>query len=248
MTIRRAHIAGIVLLLLPACMSMPPKVYSTKDALRLPPDSASVSARGLADEDVRALFRFPNLRFLSFGIGVNDVDARITDAGLAILAERPWPMLRALQMHTNRHITDRGLETISQMEMPQLETLVLSANPCITDAGIRHIARMEQVTFLNLSQTPRLTDTGLGYLSGASQLTWLALNDCDRITDAGVAFLMGLPNLKTLHLAGCEKVSPIWAEKYPGKVHMKVYTYDGPGAAKHNAILADIKRMGKEPL
>jgi len=229
-------------------MSMPPKVHNMKDALRLPPETTSVSARGLADEDMRALFRFPNLRFLTFGIGAANVDAKITDEGLAILAERAWPALTGLQVRTNRHITDQGLETLSQMDMPMLEILVLSGNPCITDAGIWHIARMRQVTYLNLSLTPRLSDTGLEYLSEASQLTVLALDDCDRITDEGVAYLMDMPNLRTLYLGGCENVSPTWAEKYPEKVRMKLNPYTGYGADKRNARFEDIKRMGEEPL
>ena len=249
MKVRRTHVTILLLLSLPACMSTPPKVYTMKDALRLPPETTSVSARGLADENIRALFRFPNLRFLSFGIGANARDAKITDEGLAILAERGWPALRCLQVHTNKHITDEGLETLSHMDMPMLEILVLSKNPCITDAGIRHIARMGQVSNLNLSLTPRLTDTGLKYLSEASQLTWLSLRDCDRITDEGVSYLMGMPNLKTLYLAGCENVSPIWAEKYPEKVRsMKLNVYDGPGADKRNARIEDIKRMGADDI
>jgi len=242
------YLIVMLLSLLPACMSMPPKVHNMKDALRLPPETTSVSARGLADEDMRALFRFPNLRFLTFGIGAANVDAKITDEGLAILAERAWPALTGLQVRTNRHITDQGLETLSQMDMPMLEILVLSGNPCITDAGIWHIARMRQVTYLNLSLTPRLSDTGLEYLSEASQLTVLALDDCDRITDEGVAYLMDMPNLRTLYLGGCENVSPTWAEKYPEKVRMKLNPYTGYGADKRNARFEDIKRMGEEPL
>ncbi|MCF6286858.1 MAG: hypothetical protein L3K26_16965 [Candidatus Hydrogenedentes bacterium] len=238
------YVAVLSLLFLPACQSMPSRVRDERDALRLPPDTRSVSARDLADEDMRALFRFRNLDFLTFLSGWANTEAQLTDHGLAILAERDWPALRCLQIGYNKNITDQGLKTLAGMDMPSLEILILVANPYITDEGIRHISGMRQVTDLNLSISPRLTDKGLKYLSEASQLRWLALDECDGITDEGVSYLMGMPNLKTLYLAGCKQVSPTWGEKYPDKIYIKVYTYDGPGADENRARIEEIKRMG----
>ena len=244
MKVGRLHIAALFLLLLPACTSMPSKVYSSKDALRLSPDTRSVAARGLPDEDMRALFRFRELEYLSFGIGRLSTDARITDRGLEILAERDWPALKCLQIHTNMNITDKGLETLADMNLPVLEILVLDSNPYITDEGIKHVAGMRQVTNLNLSLCPRITDKGLKYLSEAPQITWLSLDECDGITDEGVSYLMEMPNLRFVGLGGCKQVSRNWEELYPGRVSMKLYPYTGAGAEEERALKDKIRQLG----
>jgi len=244
MKVGRIHISALFLLLVPACTSMPPKVYNAKDALRLSPDSTGISARGLADEDMRSLFRFPEVEFLSFGIGTLDTDAKISDRGLVILAEESWPALRCLQLDMNWNITDRGIEALARADMPVLQILVLAENPNITDEGLKHLASMRQVTNLNLSLLPRITDRGLKYLSEAPQITWLALDECDGITDEGVSYLMEMPNLRFVHLGGCKQVLRNWEELYPGKVSMKLYPYTGAGAEEERALKDKIRRLG----
>lgn len=227
---------------------MPTKVYSAEDALRLSPETTGINARGLADEDMRSLFRFPNVEFLSFGIGALELDAKIGDRGLEILAERPWPALRCLQLDMNWNITDRGLEALARADMPALEILVLDSNPNITDEGLRHLSTMRQVTNLNLSLLPRITDKGLKYLSEAPQITWLSLDECDGITDEGVAYLMEMPNLRFVHLGGCKQVLRKWDEEYPTRVSMKVYPYTGAGAEELRALEDKVRRLGAEKL
>ena len=244
MKLKWKYLALLIFLLLPACTSMPTRVNNAKDALRLPPDTRDISARGLADEDMRSLFRFPEVEFLSFGIGILNTDAKISDRGLEILAEQSWPALRCLQLDMNWNITDRGIEALAGADMPLLQILVLAENPNITDEGLKHLAGMGRVTNLNLSLLPRITDRGLKYLSESPSITWLALDECDGITDEGVSYLMEMPNLRFVQLGGCKQVLRNWDELYPGKVSKKLYPYTGAGAEEERALKDKIRRLG----
>ena len=112
-----ARFVGLILLLIASgCGKWPPSVETRDDIRRLPASEPSICARGLADQDIPALARFRNLRFLDFSGGNAVKEAKITDAGLAELAKLDLPHLETLQLGWCNNITDAGLIHVGQMQ------------------------------------------------------------------------------------------------------------------------------------
>src|SRR6267143_4004891 len=76
----------ILLLAMAGCGKWPPIVNTKRDIERLPESERSIRARGLADSDIPSLARLRELRTLDFAGGNAVEPAKITDGGLAELA------------------------------------------------------------------------------------------------------------------------------------------------------------------
>jgi hypothetical protein len=159
----------------------PPIVNTKRDIERLPPSQRSIRARFLSDSDIPSLARLRELRTLDFSGGNAVGPAKITDDGLAELAN---------------------------LDLPQLETLTLGWCDEITDAGLAHIARMQTITWLGLPSCPKITDAGLRELINAKNLTGLDLRGCPNITDDGIQQLAAKKNWERIDLGGCPKITP----------------------------------------
>jgi len=172
----------ILLLAVPGCGShFPPIVNTKRDIERLPVSQRSIRARGLADGDIPSLGRLRELRTLDFSGGNAIEPAKITDEGLAELAN---------------------------LDLPDLETLTLGWCDDITDAGLAHIGRMQTITWLGLTSCPKVTDAGLRELLNAKNLTGLDLRACPNITDNGIQQLATKKNWERILLGGCPKITP----------------------------------------
>jgi len=171
----------IFILAVPGCGKWPPVVNTKRDIERLPASQRSIRARGLADGDIPSLGRLRELRTLDFSGGDAVKPAKITDEGLAELAN---------------------------LDLPDLETLTLGWCDEITDAGLAHIGRMQTITWLGLTSCPKLTDSGLRELLNAKNLTGLDLRGCPNITDDGIQQLAAKKNWECIELGGCPKVTP----------------------------------------
>lgn len=136
-----------------------------------------------------------------------DLSDRITDAGLAHLAE--LVRLRKLDLST-QSISDKGLLNLAKLDA--LEELVLASESAylseemkksppgskITGSGLAALAGATKLTRLDLRAVSGLTDAGLRGLVEMTQLKSLVLPP--QITDAGLAHLVGLTNLIELKL------------------------------------------------
>jgi hypothetical protein len=177
---QKGVVGGCLLLLFAGCGRWPPIVETKRDIAELSQLEKSIRARGLADDDLAQLTRFQDLATLDFSGGHAVKPAKITDAGLARLAE---------------------------LKLPKLDMLNLGYCTNITDAGLAHVGRMENITWLSLMACPQITDAGLKHLLPAQQLTSLDLRGCGGITDAGLAILASKTNWQSIMLGGCTNVS-----------------------------------------
>jgi hypothetical protein len=169
-----------VSLFLCGCGSWPPIVDSRRDITRLSSTEPSVRARGLPDTDIPALGDLRELRILDFSGGNAVMPARITDEGLARLAE---------------------------LDLPKLQILTLGYCANITDSGLVHLQRMYTVTYLSFMGCPQVTDRGLQHVLPMKSLTGLDLRGCPGITDRGLEILATKTNWQTIHLGGCSNVT-----------------------------------------
>ena len=120
--------------------------------------------RTTTDDDVKKLPAIP----FSFGLDVRT--SKITDQGLALLADCP---------------------NLSRLDLVYVKE--------ITDAGLAHLVRCKNLRYLNLNLNDRLTDIGLTNLSGCKKLAALCLLELS-ITDLGLKEFEKLPDLEYLEL------------------------------------------------
>jgi len=121
--------------------------------------------------------------------------------------------LRILSFHEGVcRITDAGLAHIA--EMPKLELLLLAVTGPVTDDGIRYLAKMPSLRKLGID-SPLVTDRGLEYLGQIKTLEHLDLpQDQHGITDAGLTHLGQLPNLRYLRIARIHWNDPAMNTEY----------------------------------
>lgn len=155
----------------------------------------TITKGDFADEDLRHLRAFPQLRKLLIN-GEN-----ITDAGLEILAG--LDQLAELTMFPRTRITDAGMAHLAKL--PRLQ--VLSLDWCsITDDGIRHLRGFSNLRALILisalphtSAFSRITDKSCEYIRELTALERLGIINGD-LSSAGLEHLAGLTNLTFLNL------------------------------------------------
>jgi hypothetical protein len=120
-----------------------------------------VSDQGL--QRAREFNRFSKLQFADFR------ESSLTDAGIKQLSS--WTNLSTLGLYGCNRITDAGLAQLA--EMPALESIVFisegNATTTITDAGLVHVGKMNHLNGLFILGLP-ITDTGLDYLKGIDDL------------------------------------------------------------------------------
>jgi hypothetical protein len=194
-----------LLALFVACGPYSPIVDSKKDVQRLAPSEEVIRCRGLSDEDIPSLRHLPRLKYLQFGAGHLATPAKITDKGLARLAQLDLPRLEHLDLGHCSNITDRGLLDVSTMQ--KLTLLNLSFSPKITDAALFYVSKMENLNWLSLMGCPQITDACLPTLLAMTNLMALDLRGCPAITDRGLAHLASKTNWQTIMLGGCPNVT-----------------------------------------
>jgi hypothetical protein len=125
---RRMFMAFATILLLIGCNSEPPSVSSKRDVARLPPETKSLWARDLSDDDIPSLARLANLNFIDFSAGWATGPAKVSDRGLAELAKLNLPNLDFANLGFCENITDAGLEHLASLK--QLKRLSLPRGYC----------------------------------------------------------------------------------------------------------------------
>lgn len=174
--------------------------------------SLSLSGELGTDENLRIVVDLPALKEVCLQ------GARVTDAGLAILAEQA--QLESLDVRSCHGISNKGMAAVSRMRgLKELELYDTS----IGDPGLRCVCEIPTLEKLNLHST-RVTDLGLRQLREILGLKTLAiggpsLNDAalehvgqlhslerlmlgeSAFTDAGLKFLGNLTRLKHLSVA-----------------------------------------------
>jgi hypothetical protein len=121
---------------------------------------------GVTDQGLRHVGEFnrlSNLRFADFR------ESPLTDAGIKQLGH--WTNLPGLGLYGCNRVTDAGLAHLA--EMPALEELAFisegMANTTLTDAGLVHVGRMRNLKRLFILGLP-ITDAGLDHLEGLESL------------------------------------------------------------------------------
>jgi Leucine-rich repeat (LRR) protein len=120
-----------------------------------------LSGEDFADEDLRHLRQFRNLRRLSLA------DTKVGDAGLEHIAE-----LRELEMLYLRgcdRITNDGLRHLQGLT--NLRDLTITSDQ-VTNDGIQHLAGLKNLESLDLSEVS-ITDEGVKHLHGLTRLKLL---------------------------------------------------------------------------
>ena len=163
-----------------------------------------------------------NIRHLT-ALEYLDTPPRLTDGGLALIAEIPSlkglyflgrltsgitnASLRHLSKLTSLeelyisgdHIGDAGLAHLR--ELPRLQYLLLCSNN-FTDAGLIHVKEITSLRILSLPEgLCQITDAGLISISNMPSLENLYLDVKGPITDNGLAHLSKMRSLKKLHLS-----------------------------------------------
>lgn len=169
-----------VLLIIPAREARySPIVADSAEFLKKDKGLEELRVRALADKDLLLLREFTRLKRLDFHSGWAK-PARLTDAGLAIIAD-----------------------TV----MATLQHLDLGKCAGITDAGLDHVARLKLLRYLSLRDCVGITDQGIAKLMDLPGLLQLDLRECHKITNTGIQILVRLKNLKKLRLGGCRGIN-----------------------------------------
>ena len=180
--------AGICALLgLPSCGSHPPVVRSAFQAYQLSANTTSVRARGMSDTDLVALARLHELRFVCFFSGLAVTENRLTDKGVAVLAEMNLPVLSTLHLGPSKEISDAAMPALASMT--PLRHLGLADCPRITDGGLPVIGRMHHLRGLDLRGNTGITDVGLDELGALINLRLLILDGCPNVSRSALARL-----------------------------------------------------------
>lgn len=152
-----------------------------------PAITVSLMGPRFGDADVPLLAGFKRLDVLGLKA------SRVTDQGLAELAELPSKDCIRVLILIGTRVTDGGLVHIR--EFRNLETLNLEAAR-IGDAGLKHLSALKTLRNLDISGT-RVTDAGLRNLQAMGHLEHLYVLGAGRLTDAGLKDLQhSLPKLR----------------------------------------------------
>lgn len=164
----------LLVFLLASCLGYKtPTPESKEELLEMSPSTTWIRGRGLPDEAIPYLSRITGAKCLDFAGGVASRKLRLTDSGLAKLANVDLPSAYWINIGFCTHITDTGLSSISQMD--NIEILNLWACYGITDSGMKDLAKMDNLRELDIRGCPHITNDGLLYLSECKSLERLDL-------------------------------------------------------------------------
>lgn len=203
--LRRVAACAALALVASGCGPWPPVVEHRSDALWLDSSEPSLRVRFLPPEDYDCLARFRHLRRLGFGSGWAVGESRLTDAGLAELADLSFPHLEELDLSDCNLVTDEGLEQLARF--PRLRLLLLGGCEQVTDVSMAVIADLPDLEYLDLRDLPLLTDEGLAALASARSLRQVVLCGASEITTGGVRRLAHAPRIELIDVTGCPRVS-----------------------------------------
>jgi uncharacterized protein (TIGR02996 family) len=146
----------------------------------------TLHGRGIDDDQLTHLPGMKQLR------GLEITEARITDAGMALLA--PLVGLKRLSLIECPQVSDAGLAPLAGMS--GLERLELASSE-ITDTGIAHFAGLRELRSLNVYDSA-MTGAGLAVICGLKKLARLSLSGSRGIDDSNIMQLTQLPELREL--------------------------------------------------
>ena len=173
-------------LLLVACGVLPSKGDRIHGELReLPPSTKTIIARGLPDEGMEEIGRFPDLEGISFSWGWREVDCEITDQGIETLVGLDLQSLAMLDLGGCPEVSDRGISLLAAL--PSLQILHITRCPSLTDDALRAIAKMHNVARLDLRGCPGVTDVGVRALAERDNWRSVYLDGCESVTMDAVA-------------------------------------------------------------
>ncbi len=217
--------------------------------------------RGLDNETLQILARFPALRELSWsgsdhvtlsGLNaLNDLTAleslsadevRQDRAGLDLSRLRNLKTLRITMRQQWRNVNGDPVPTsdlfydgdlASLGHLSGLETLSLCGRG-IGDEGVAHLAPLTRIKYLDIGGGTELTDAGLTSLSAMRRLDVLRIYQ-SRISERGLAFLYPL---KTIHILQISTTVPIGADALSelrmALPHLQQFRVDRPELARMN--------------
>lgn len=165
----------LAFLLMSCCASFywPDAPKSISDVMNLDPTTTWIRGRALPDEAIPSLSRIKGARFLDFEGGQASCNLKLTDDGLAMLADVNLPDAIVLSICYCKHITDVGLASIAKMN--NIEAVGLRACYGITDSGMKDLATMNNLSAIDIRGCPQITNDSLLYLSKGKSLERLEL-------------------------------------------------------------------------
>lgn len=133
------------------------------------------------------------------------LSARVTDAALAAVTFRFWPILSSLSLRDCIRLSDQTCTVLQACQ--NIQSLNLAGCTGLRDSGIRQVTHACQaLVHLNLSNC-LISDMALSHLATlCHNLERLELAGCNRLTDTGVTYLSNGPGcrqLRWLDLSGC---------------------------------------------
>jgi internalin A len=168
--------------------------------LSIPVDLNANHNQEITDAGLAHLKGWKTLR----GLGIGSL--RITDAGIANLAE--LPALESLYIYNDNELSDACLVPIAKLT--NLRELVCRSKK-MTPAAYEKASGLTKLEILGLGAKPELGDTELSHISKLSQIRELRIGG-DSLSDAGLALLKHFPELRDLDIhpysSADEKVTP----------------------------------------
>lgn len=181
--------------------------------------SLNLGQTDVTDKGFRYIKNLKSLEYL-------DIPPRLTDRGMAYLAE--LTTLKGLYLGgvLISQVTDAGLRHLSKLtsleelyirgermgdaglahlrDLPRLEYLCLFGSH-FTDRGMVHVKAMPSLRVLSFHENLcRITDAGMVQISEMPKLEILCLHAMRNITDDGIAHLSKLRSLKKLNIGGSQ--------------------------------------------
>ncbi|UCD50849.1 MAG: hypothetical protein JSW27_25405 [Phycisphaerales bacterium] len=148
--------------------------------------------RRMSDSGLAHVAELPSLKGLYIGAGS---DSAVTDAGLRHLAK--LTSLEELYLRGER-MGDAGLAHLRGL--PRLEYLALYGSR-FTDQGMVHVKEIPSLRILSFYQgVCRITDAGLAHIAEMPRLELLMLRVTGPVTDEGIRYLSQMPSLRKLHV------------------------------------------------
>jgi hypothetical protein len=141
-------------------------------------NSSTVSNAGFAQ-----LSNLTNLEHLYVGAGMPVTDATLTNT----LA--PLQRLRSLTLLELRRVTDAGIAAMAELHLPVLKRIGLHGFSSITDEALALLRGLTSLRVVAPRECPQISDVGLSYLADMPSLCVADVRGCFRVTVAGAAAL-----------------------------------------------------------
>jgi RNA polymerase sigma factor (sigma-70 family) len=192
-----------------------------------------IHLRGVHDEGLKDLARFPSLKALDlslspvswFGIqqlaGMKNLQwldlssSNVGDMGLKELA--PMTNLQALtvDMTTATDASMKDLAGLKNLRSLHLKSMFYAK---VTAQGLKELAALTRLQVLHLSGTPA-ADAALAALTGMKDLRVLGIS-AESVTDAGIKSLAGLTKMQSLDLSGT-KLTDVGLKELSGLTNLR---------------------------